>query len=352
MKNFITIYYISILLSLIGTLKAQEKPKIKSDSLLRMFKTMDAFDVLNKVYTDDIDVKDCYYNEELKPYVLKWLDKEAYFEFLQKERITRETKDKDFCINDVKGWLTKYNKSHLIDTVLKDLSLFKVYLDSVTLEEKEYFRKRFFGKGGRLPTEAIYFHALLKLPESYEILHRYWKEDGGKVSSEYFYTMLAMHDPEAIAMYNKYVDSVIVVKDLRLLDDINGKSGQINLYGSYSLELKLKLLMVNVKKTHSFSDFGDGIFYSPFNIDLINPLVDAYFQCSQNKIVLNILNKIYNPIDKIRTLKYAELEKAGNEIIENIEEFKKVLQPHIENMKKEEKYWKQKMPYYKESNRN
>lgn len=351
MKNFITIYYMSLLLLLVFTLKAQVKPKIKSDSLLRMFKTMDAFDVLDKVYVRDIDVKDCYYNEELKPYVLKWLDKEAYFEYLNNDYIKRlYIENKNNCIYKVKGWLTHRNQSHLIDTVMKTPDLFQIYLDSVISDVTKYMKGLHFQyENNVLPKEAIYFHALLKLPESYEILHRYWKEDGGKLSSQYFYTMLAMHDPEAIAMYNKYVDSVIAVKDLRLLDDIDGKSGQIHLYGSYALELKLKLLMVNFKKTHSFSDFDDGIFYSPFNIDLINPLVDAYFQCSQNEVVLKILEKVYNPIDKIRSIKYEELERVSNEIIENIEEFKKVLQPHIENMKKEEKYWKQNMPYYKDS---
>jgi hypothetical protein len=185
---------------------ANEWPKIKSDSLLKLFKMMEPFEVLDKIYVGYIDVKDCYYNEEVKPYLLKWLDKEAYFEYLNKDYIKLAfINDRECSISKIKGWLNQHNQGHLIDTVMKTPELFKVYLDSVIDDVTKYKRKSFFQNGGRLPGQAIYFHALLKLPESYEILRRYWKEDGGKINSKYFDAMLAMHDPEAISKYNSYL---------------------------------------------------------------------------------------------------------------------------------------------------
>jgi|GEM_PF-3153792 len=340
-----------ILLSVNTIINAQVllRPTISGDSLLVIFETMDAFDVLDKTDLSKVDIYDCYHHEKLKPYLLIWLNKDAYFEYDNKQYIKRVFDD-DYKVYKVKSWLTNRNQKSMVDTVMNNPSLFQVYLDSVVNATTIYMKELYFKDGGKLPSKVLDFHARLKLPEAYAIINKYWKENGSTIKSDYFNVMLAMHDPEAIAKYNNFVDSVIKNTDLIALNDIRTKANYEYLYGSYAVELKLKLLTVKQRISHSFSNFPEGAFDSPYNIDFLNPLSDRCFQYSQNETVLKILNALYNPIDKIYGLTYGELEKYCNEIIQNIDAFKQAVQPYKDNLIREELYWKKNMPFYKEGN--
>lgn len=325
------------------------RPTISGDSLLVKFKTMNAFDVLDNTDLSKVDIYDCYHHEELKPYLLIWLNKEAYFEHDNQQYIKRAF-DNDYKVYKVKGWLSNRNQKNMIDTVMNNPPLFQVYLDSVINATTIYMKELYFKNGSKLPSKILDFHAKVKFPEAHAIINKYWKEDGSTVISDYFNVMLAMHDPEAVAEYTNFVDRAIKNVNLTALNGIRTKANYEYLYGSYAVELKLRLLTVKQRISHSFSSFPEGPFDSPYNIDFLSPLSDRCFQYSQNATVLKILNALYSPIDKIYSLTYGELEQYSNEIIQNIVEFKNAVEPYKDSLIEEELFWKKNMPFYKEGN--
>jgi hypothetical protein len=348
MHKLIFIIFLQLILNTSAHAQYNPKYTVSGDSLLQKFKTMYPLDVLEKTDLTKVDIYDCYHNKELRPYLMMWLNKQLYFEHLNQQWISSSFND-EYKIYKVKGWLTNSGQNHLVDTVMNNSRLFQIYLDSVINEITAYKRELHFKKGSTLtlPNEAINFHARLKLPEAYTILYNYWKESGGGINSEYFYIMLAMHNPEAINNYNGYVESAIKSGSMQLLSKISERADYEYLYGSYAIDLKLKLLVVSAKTITSYPDENDNYIQVPFNINILDPLRDRCFSNSGNHKILGIIDKIYNPLDKIFELSYEELTKYSQEIIDNIEEFKKAAQLYKDKLIEEEQYWKVNMPYSK-----
>lgn len=348
MRKAISIFCVLLSVSTIINAQALLRPTISGDSLLVKFKTMDAFDVLDRTDLSKVDIYDWYHHEKLKPYLLIWLNKEAYFEYDNQQYIKRAFDD-GYKVYKVKGWLTSRNQESLIDTVMNSPSLFQVYLDSVVDATTNYMKALYFKDGGKLPSKVLDFHARLKLPEAYAAINKYWKEDGGTAKSDYFNVMLAMHDPEAIAKYNNFVDSAIVEKNLIAIEDIESKAKNEYFYGSYAVALQLKLLRVNLRTYYNSLDCSIEV---PFNINFLSPLTGVYYNFTHYETVLRILNALYNPLDKIYGLTYGELEEYSNEVIQNVDEFKKAVEPYRDSLIKEELYWKVNMPFYKKDTNN
>lgn len=346
MKKYSLILFLLVSIGIATNAQDLFKPTIFGDSLYNLFKGMDAFEVLDQTELSKVDVRSCYFHNDLKPYLLVWLNKDAYLEYDNREYIKR-TFDDEYSSHKVKSWLISHNKKDMIDTVINCQSLFELYLDSCINATKLSLTDQFYVDGGRLPSKILDFHSRLKLPEAYKIINNYWKEDGGTLDSRYFDCMLQMHDPEAIDLYNKFASKAILDENLEALDDIKMKSKSVYLYGSYAMDLKLMLLSVKKRIRHSFSDFPEGAIDSPYNIDCLNPLDDRYFQFSSNKTVKKILDGLYKPMDKIYKLSYLELEEYSEDIITNIKEFKGALGQYKLELESNELYWKKNMPYYR-----
>jgi hypothetical protein len=342
------LFVISFIVSTNFLSEAQYVRTISADSLLKKFQVMDAFEVLDSTNIYVVDIKDCYYNQKLKPYLLKWLDKEAYFTYENNNSIRIAYTD-DYKVIQVREWLINHKQKHLIDTVLKTPALFNIYLDSVITDETNYMKKLFYKYGGgRLRSEILNFHSLLKLPEAYTILRKYWEEDSCKIKSDYLRPMLAMHDPDAIEKYNKYVDSIITTNDLSAIESVETIADYEYEFGSYATDLQVKLLNVTIKTYYSYS--FENNFDVPFNVNFLSPSGRIYYHFATNDTISKILNKIYyNPQKKIYEYSYKELEEYSNEIVKNIEKFKEAIQEHKNKLIKEEEYWKKNMPYNKKN---
>ncbi len=340
MRKIISILYF---LLLVNTIINAQRYKISGDSLLKLCTAKDVYSVFDSTNLNRVDPKDCYHNEKLRPYLLAVLDKNAWFEYNCRNYIKRVFDSGKTGIYEVERWLANHNQRDLIDTVMKTPVLFQVYLDSVIARSIEHYREKNFG---RLPSEVLSFHARLKLPEAYKILYKYWKESGGGVNNDYFFVMLAMHDPEAIDMYNVFVDNAIKNKDMAVINKIKRVATYEYVYGSYAIDLQLKLLVLTDKTFYSHS-YDNNYAYCPYNINILHPYTTKCFNYSENDTVRNIINGIYDPIDKIHSLSYEEVEKYGIEVKQNIDVFRRAAEPCIQELKEKEHYWKSNMPYVK-----
>jgi hypothetical protein len=318
---------------------------ITADSLLVLFSKMKPFEVFEYVNILRIDYFDCYQNEELRKYLLKWIDKETYIE----HRINSSIKivfDERNIDDKIKNWLINKGFESHIDSVLNDNKLHALYLDSIINEYKSTSHKRLSQQGCSLHPSALNFHARLKLPEAYDVINKYWVADGKTQQSIYFNVMLSMQDPEAVEIANNYIENAIENNDLQELKHILGNMANNNYYGNYTVDWKIKLLRVTIKTSYGMLS-GDLPFKIPFNICVLDPFTDSFFSRTDNEVVLGILNKLFNPIDKIYRMKEKEFNIISQEITNNLEEFKRATYPLKEKMIESERYWKENMPYNK-----
>lgn len=352
MKRILFIVLICLLGSSLSFAKGNpSNVEISADSLLTLFSKYSPFEVLEKVDWWDVNYRDCYSNKKLIPFFLAWIDKEAVFKN-RMENYIKGAFDSDYKIYCVKGWLINHKRQGLIDTVLKDSALFNTYLDSVISEITIDKRKLFFSSKKWIDPNAFLVHTWLRLPEAYEILRKLWGEEGSyQRESAYFDAMLAMHDPKAVEIYNQYVDSLVNTDNVAALSEVMKISENAYRYGSYAIDLKLRLLKVrpNLKAVVP----SDSSFPYPFIINVVFPVFSihfVYYKClyeSDNNFIKRINNALFTPASKIYDLPFDELVKYAEEIRVNAKEIEKAFMPCRQELIEKEQYWKENMPYYK-----
>jgi hypothetical protein len=332
---------------------AQTKKDLKADSLLNLFKSSDdVFIVLNKLDLYKINYFDCYNQNEIKNYTLKWLDFEATFNH-HVNNVIKRAFDESYKTSKVKGWLKNNKLRHLEDTVLKTPELFNMYLDSVYKEFTDDKRSAFFKNGGALNDKALRFFMKYPIPEAYTLIRQYWDKQDNSLKSPYFKVMLAMHDPLAITSYSTYLETIIKKKDYNQLRiEIQRAVNEYN-YGSVCVDFKLKLLKEQLVVPILLFDSGDKVgIDSPYNLVFLYPYVfDYYFFKSKNLIITDIIESLYSMQTKggfpIENMSIDELKKISKEVIANYTEFEKAANEYKSNLQKKEEYWKVNMPYNK-----
>jgi hypothetical protein len=319
--------------------------RVNADSLLTLFSKMSPFEVLDSIGTGQIDHYDCYHNTNLKPYLLKWLDKELYFQYSIKYAVNSALNNEEYLKNDIKYWLREHNKRELIDTVLNTPSLYKQYTDTVINYFIQHHRQDFYQHGARLPSDVLNFFSRYRVPEAYEIIYSFWEEDGKIRRSDYYPTLLAMHDPEALQVANNHIDSLIATCDAGQITNAFRWYGSF-MYGEYAVDWRNYLLNVAVER--SLYDFDDDPHIMvPFNIYLISPSNNRYLRLSENEVVKSIINSLFEPSGRIESLSKKEIISISKKTIDNIHEFEKAAQPYREWLIEENRYWKEQMPYKK-----
>lgn len=345
--------YIPILFAIMFALIASESAaqigarrhtyRVNADSLLTLFSKMSPFEVLDSIGAGQIDHYDCYHNAELKQYLLKWLDKELYFQHEIQNSLKIAFGDEEVKRNKIIGWLIRSNKRELIDTVLNTKVLYDAYLDTVIDNYLQYHRDDFYEHGAKLPSGILSFFSRYRVPEAYEIIYSYWEEDGKIRKSAYYPTLLAMHDPEALQIANNHIDSLIATGDAGQITNAFRWYGSF-MYGKYAVDWRNYLLNVTVERTLYDIDDASNIMV-PFNIYLISPFNNRYFLLSENEVVKSIINSLFEPFDKIESLSRKEIISLSKKITDNIPEFEIAAQPYREWLIEENRYWKEQMPY-------
>ncbi len=314
---------------LVSSTCAQRKIEyIPADTLLQWFKTYSPLEVLDKISDSrkEMDYKTYYHISELKPYFLKWLDRDLYYEDrlkeIQQDTMFKNEDDSIYMNNKIKAYLI-YKKSRLsLDSVLNTPLLYISYKDSIVDEIVKRKVARYEKKGKPFPSNsAIYHHARLKYPESYNLIYQFWKETGGGgEKNDYFSALIRMGDPEARKIYDDFIQEIV-----KKNGETNTLSFSLSSGGSsYYVAKQIELLSVNKK----LSPFSDETFI-PFNCEVIKELVSDFFYY---KIKVDTVIKYRDPCDKH---------------FEHLEEVKEAAQRLIKYYEKEEYYWMKNMPFYK-----
>lgn len=290
-------------------------------------------------YFNDID--NVLKNEELKNELLKLLtDTIEYSKYRTNEYIARIQTDTMLSNGRLTSWLNRKNYGFLIDTILKTPQLYNQYLDSTLLYEKEY-NFDFYYQRFRISTNSKQLLTRIKYPESYSLFYKNWEKDGKTQKSQWFDILLEYQDPEAIKIYDDYIQKVIDTKDAKELSDIRMFVIQFN--NSYKVQLLLKLLK---EATLSYEDQRSPM---PFNIYLITDLsiLEHILLYMEPKILDYVVDTIISDYIYVGEDNMPNVNKAQEMFQSCLDKIIPWFQPYLNILLKEELKWKQNMPYYK-----
>lgn len=324
MKKVLIIFWFLILANNINNAQGQEI--ISSDSLLKLFQTMTPFEVLDKVQFTWFDFKSCYNNSLLKPYLMKWLDRKEYFEYvLDKERRTI-TNSPDLIKDEITYMLNKRNQKNALDSILNNPILYNQYRDSAISVYLGRYIEYFKGEH-KVPDQAIIIHSYLAYPESYNIIKHWWVESGRPTErNEYFIPLVRMGDPEARELYDNRIKQCVKTNgETPSIMIIDGELRE--LWDSYSVAKMIELLKVDM---------------------IYNPLEDnpQPYNCWVLSYLLNDFEAHSIDVGKVKTSDPCDVQKK------HLPEIKVAAQKLIEKYKAEEYYWMKNMPFYQGDTNN
>lgn len=350
---------------------------ISSDSLLKICKkSKSVYEAFEHIDIKDIDVKSCELNDDLKPFLLKFLDVDSYTDYLTKITVDRVIDD------EFESWVHK-QPLYFRDSISNDFNLYSSYKDSFRLDLYKDKHKRTLAYINIPKESELFFY--IKWAEAYEKLVGLWRcyysfdeDKKNKVTyiKKVYKCLLKYQDPEAWKyrietempkeiMKNSYTFRDLKVFDYSLFEILGGKKCCI-----YDVKLFLSLLQYNkcYGIVRNYAGFGDpdDLTICPFNVGLLYYSYWGYYlRYSKNPIVRDIMTSLFstrydelvanfyteNRGDRkkelpINNLPLEELEKISKRIIDNSDAFEDALQPLIDEYEKRDYYWKSTMPYY------
>ena len=111
---------------------AKSRQTINSDSLLTMLSEGNPFHVLPHIFIPEINTKDCYYNDSLKSFLLKFLNKDTAYQYMAElaEHYGFDN-NRDIQEKYIRKFLIERKQMYLLDTILKTPDLYSAYFDTV-----------------------------------------------------------------------------------------------------------------------------------------------------------------------------------------------------------------------------
>ncbi len=332
---------------------------ISADSLLKLIRAEgNVYETIeNRISVSSVDTKKCYFNDSLKTVLLKLLDEDEYRLHETKRFVDQMFSNEKYCRKRIYAWLKDNHQMELLDSIKSNAGLRQQYLDSAynSLLKKE--RLPIYMSVIQIPP---YFEDLLseiKWPEVYEAYYKDWVSDGKGIHSKRFKSMLRMHCPEAIELYNTYADEVYAKDDYSLFEGGILDRLDTYVYGSYVYQLMAKALSC-LAACNVFDVFEDGFIDKecvypevPFNLIVAESVLDSATSNIELKRIYDRCVEI--GIFSARYQKFVccfpeeKYFKIGREIKENIDPFRRELLHYMKLKEKEELYWKRNMPYYK-----
>lgn len=328
---------------------------INADSLLTLLSEGNPFHVLPHIYIPEVNTKDCYYNDSLKSFLLKFLNKDTAYQYMAElAEHYRFDNDRDIQEKYIREFLKERKQMYLLDTILKTPELFSAYFDTVFNLAVERQKTSSYQTNERLPRELTDLLAQIKWPEVYVWARQEWEEDGKREEGYCYYYLLRMHDPEVISINNNFIDKWGQIETCEYLDSnlcINYLydnpvycRGGLCYWGSYYYEALIHFLQIKTMVYHPM--YFDEKSKRPYNTGLVREYFfhNPYFQESY-PVIYNISNKLSNTY--VNDKKYREKYKqASEDICDNIDMFIEAIKPYKDYCLSSELYWKQNMPYY------
>jgi hypothetical protein len=281
-----------------------------------------------------LDCEKLYYDEELKFYLLKWLDIDEYIEYkvdkYRKERIEL-MKDDDFSIVRVKDYIKNACKLNY-DSICSIPELYAEYKEKTIewLIEKE--KERLLNEKDNIipPDDVIYLHARISYPEAYLIIKQ-WEyklripfiDKYGNINPYYEY-LLKMNDPETQKQYDEIIKEFVKsngytqvpINIIETLDRIGYWDN------AYVVEKLIEIYQVKRKYIPMETERS-------FDTDVLIRLLSL---CEYNNI------KTKYSIYSIDILDEKKLKKYSKEILDTSNKL-------VEKLKEKEKYWMDNMPF-------
>lgn len=322
MKKTMIAFYITIFIGHITYAQYVEKV-VSNDSLFKMFQTMKPFEVFYKVEFKWFDFKACYNDTLLKPYLMKWLDRDEYFQYtieVEKQNLSNRP---DWIKDKIGYQLNKQGKIKILDSILMNPQLYALYHDSVmTISTKEYIEQN---KGKiSVPSQAIVLHSFFAYPESYTIIKQWWEESGRQTErGRLFFALVRMGDPDARKLFDEKIK--YFVKSNGESSDLPEIYGELIQYNSYCRMKMLEVLNVDV----NYIRLSEGDSGTPFNCEVIRFLI------------AELLKK------DIKLSPSLQQSKTCKEQRRHLFEIKSATKKLMKKYEAEEYYWMKNMPFYK-----
>jgi hypothetical protein len=306
---------------------------INNDSLRVHFgkeKPYKVFEYYDKNHHYNIDYKDIYYDDELKSYLLKWLDIDEYIDYkMEKYREERVIlmQDDEFSIVRIKDYIINECKLNY-DSICFAPEIYAKYKEKtvdwlVDQEKKQMSEQK---DKLQLPNSVLDFHSFAYYPESYLIIKQFADKLNLPVVSEtgslnlYYFHLARMNDPETHTKYDKIIEEFVKTNGYSYIP--NSILGNVkSLYNAYGLEKLIEIYQVK-RKHIIWSDGTEGRFDSDVLFELLILLKYYYKEEISDKIDNNNMNKYSKEI----------LEAANKLVIQ---------------LKQKEKYWMDNMPFNK-----
>lgn len=335
--------------------------KVGGDSLLSMIRERgDVFSVMETIDLKSIDYKDVQSNDSLRSVLTNLLDIKQYknYRYLSYHKPLHERWFEYWFLDQPKDFTLKLKN---------DSSLYKAVKDSVMCKYKDLiiFDDDF------LPDYCIYPFKWIKWREAYLILLKQWEE--GNQSYLFKDLLMRYHCPNIWNLYIKeYLPKEIEKKAKRSdygLIFVFDKTSCVNFryeifkrnsLCAYDIDVFLELLRENKMKGKIYycsQIEGDKEFICPFNIGLLQSvdLIRNELMKSDNLVVKNIINKLFlddvDPTEDcmekcpLYQISKSDMKKISDDIIKNIGEFRKALQPIRNELEKKSESWEKDMPY-------
>ena len=322
------------LLMMISSVYAQ-RVMITNDSLRNHFRNEELYEVYDyyqRRFDDNLDYKALYYDQEMKDYLMKWLDPDVWIDyklFLYKKELyqrfnyrpeSRESFINYYVENDLK---LKY------DSIRSDTSLVNLYLNQAIEkrinEERNMMTKK---KSDIIPPQGVlYLHSRVAYPEFYKIIKQWWYQQDKQVFlndydiTEIMICLLALNDPEAQSIFNNVLKRFFT-SDWHPFFGTGTLESLRFVSNAYAVKKLLEILPVK-KEIVTTSDGST----EPF--DKL-----TYKLLRQFMIEHNLENNPFQSINDDIT----EMRKNQDKIIEASERL-------IKKMEQEEKYWMDNMPF-------
>jgi hypothetical protein len=310
----------------------QQSGIITPDSLLSLFKTRSPFDILlnSRVY-GLTDYKQAYQNTALKPYLLKWLSKEAYRDYTIEADIKRFAENPTGIRQAIEYHLSKKKHSAWLDSIAGNSGLYSKYRDTVITEELATFKIARNPEGYIPPSQSLAWHTRIPYPESYTIIRQQWIEAHkpelarNNRFDNHFLALVKMGDPEARKLFDAHISKFIKTNGQSyFFGELNSILLQMN--NSYAVAKMVELLKV----TQKFQWMSDGD--EP-------PMA---FNC---QMWINLMHDF--EIYAIRTDPKLKITAPCENQLKLTKEINNAAQALIAKLKLNEMYWMQNMPFYK-----
>ncbi|GAB6013345.1 hypothetical protein [Viscerimonas tarda] len=307
---------------------------ITNDSLLVHFQQeepIEVYDYYQRRFDDALDYKSLYYDQEMKDYLLKWLDKGVGI---------------DNKINDFKRYLQDFSeeqnnaltKDYIIrvcklnyDSICPNPVLLNFYYNEAILRDIENYKDDLLRNQEKIlpPEDALYLHARIVYPESYKIIKNIWYRHNKPVTFNdvIFSCLLMMNDTETQSIFDK------------IITDVVKSGGETANYSAYSLFIFLNRAnnAYYIKKLVELLDVHKS--YQYISGGAPKPLDD---------LIYGTLKDLFR-YHKIETTAYAISYKTPEDYIQQMRKRKPLVieaaERLIKQLKAEEQYWMVNMPF-------